>query len=126
MESALEEPKAERKKKLMLVCMYRDRPCLWNVKDTCYKEHQRKITAWREIGNAVCCTPEKAKEMINNLRSIYVRERNKTRKKRTGSSADEVYTTKWWLYGEMRFLDDVLILRRSKCSVSRLRRYCKE
>ena len=50
---------------------------------------------------------------IKNLRTQYKRERQKTRKTKTGTGTDDVYVSKWQYLDRLRFLEDHLTVKQT-------------
>lgn len=104
--------------KELLVQMYRERRFLWDPKDPRYKVLSSKQHAWNEMANALNLTIREVKENLQNMRSQFLREHKKVKKRVTGQAAADVYVSSWWLYNELLFLADVLETRRCTSSVS--------
>lgn len=53
---------------------------------------------------------QEVKTKYRNLRTYYVKQRNKEREsQRSGASAQAVYSSSWKYYNELRFLDDSIV-----------------
>ena len=56
--------------------------------------------------NAHHIAVEEVKKKLTNIRTQYTREKTKTRKRKTGQGAAEIYTSKWQHFQRLYFLDD--------------------
>lgn len=97
---------------LHLIELYRQRPCLWNVKCEEYRNRDAKYKAYEELYNDVksldpLCTVEIVKKKLNTLRSQYRKEvKQISTSKKSGASADDVYLPKLWCFNHLKFLND--------------------
>ena len=70
----------------------------------------------------MCCnflvTAPDVKTKLKSIRTVYTRERKKTRKRKTGQGLDEVYVSKYPHFDRLRFLDDFV---GAKSSISNLK-----
>ena len=56
---------------------------------------------------------EEVQKKIKGIRVQYTRERQKTRKRKSGDGADDMYTSKWVHFHRLRFLDDFITAKQS-------------
>ena len=63
--------------------------------------------------NPYCFTVSDVKAKIKNIRTVYTREKTKTKKKKTGQGLDEVYVSKYPHFDQLRFLDDFVTAKSS-------------
>lgn len=88
---------------------YKNHPALWNIKSVISKnKHLRNKGIEALVLKCKERIPEAddsfVKKKINNLRTAYKRELAKVRaSKRTGSSADEIYTPTLWYFDLLSF-----------------------
>lgn len=81
---------------------YRERPCLWNVKDAIYKNKHARDTGYKEIENIMNIEGfgiVEIKNKIRALRSTYSQEKKKIKdSKKSGAGTDQVYVpnVKWF------------------------------
>ncbi|KOB52207.1 Uncharacterized protein OBRU01_26325 [Operophtera brumata] len=80
--------------------LYRSFPCLWKVKDDSY--HNRRLNQT----TVPSATIDTVKRKINNLKSSFRKELKKVKNQKSGSSADEVYTSSLWYFDLLMFTED--------------------
>lgn len=56
---------------------------------------------------------EDVTKKLKNIRTQYVRERQKATKRKTGEGIDDVYVCKWPHYEYLKFLDDFVTPKRA-------------
>ena len=61
----------------------------------------------------LCHAVEEVQKKIKRIRVQYTRERQKTRKRKSGDGADDIYTFKWVHFHRLRFLDDFITAKQS-------------
>lgn len=106
------------------IAIYRNEPCLWQVKAKIYHDRGKKEAAylklvekWKEVDPS--CTKSTILKKINNLRSSFRKEANKAKDSmRTGSATDEVYHPKLWYYDLLKFVEDQEVPRNSRSNIS--------
>ncbi|XP_040202670.1 uncharacterized protein LOC120933498 [Rana temporaria] len=104
--------------------MYRQLPCLWQVKSKDYSNRDKKHEALSklvELCKAVCPNPtiDYVRNKIANIRTVFKKELNKVRVSQTsGAGTDEIYEPRLWYYESLRFLTDQVEARASVCSLS--------
>lgn len=111
---------------LKLIELYRDRPCLYQIKSDLYKNRIEKTKAYADILHHIqivnpVCSLEILKKKLNTLRSQYRKElklMNTSRK--SGAGTHEVYVPKLWCFYELRFLDDGELQRESTSNLDPL------
>ena len=54
------------------------------------------------------------KEKIRSVRTIYNREKQKIKKRKSGDGADDIYKSSWVHYDSLKFLDDFVSARPSQ------------
>nr|XP_023028163.1 uncharacterized protein LOC111516218 [Leptinotarsa decemlineata] len=87
--------------------MYRERSLLWDPTDSLYKNRNKRHDGLMEIAVSFGIEKCDVEKKIKNLQSQFSRERNKEKKSlKTGSGADEKYTSKWFAYKSLLFLAD--------------------
>ncbi|KAK9685271.1 Alcohol dehydrogenase transcription factor Myb/SANT-like [Popillia japonica] len=78
-----------------LINMYHNKPELWDVTSKGYKDRVKKRDALSDIAEKFETTVEEITRKIHKLRNQFNSEFKKVGKKKSGQSADEVYTSKW-------------------------------
>ena len=58
-------------------------------------------------------TAEEVQKKVKGIRVQYTRERQKSRKCRSGEGAKDIYTSKWIHYSKLGFLDDFITPKQS-------------
>lgn len=92
--------------------LYRQHKCLWKIKDATYANRALRTKAYQELLGLyktvdAGATVESVKNKINNMRSAFRKELKKVKmSKRSGSSADEIYTPSLWYYDLFLFTAD--------------------
>ncbi|VVC24420.1 MADF domain [Cinara cedri] len=87
--------------------MYRDRSLLWDPINSKYKNKNKRHDGLMEIAISFGMEKFDVEKNIKNLQSQFAREKKKEKESRkTGSGADEAYTSKWFGYDSMLFLAD--------------------
>lgn len=99
--------------------LYREKECLWKIKSRDYVNKQKKNEAYELLLEKLKerdsdATIETVKKRINNMRSVFRKEMKKiSESKRSGASADEVYSPQLWYYSLLLFLKDQETPRKS-------------
>ncbi|XP_031327378.1 uncharacterized protein LOC116158689 [Photinus pyralis] len=92
--------------------LYQKHKCLWKIKDSSYANKALRAKAYQELLELYKtvdseATVESVKNKINNMRSAFRKELKKVKmSKRSGSSADEIYTPSLWYYDLLLFTTD--------------------
>ena len=95
-----------------LIDMYRQQPCLWNVKSVAYKDRNKRIVALTAITKEMqktyaSVTTVDIKRKIDTLRNQYRREmRLVENSRKSGAATDDVYSPKLWCFDDLSFLTD--------------------
>lgn len=99
---------------LLLIDLYRENECLWNVKCPEYKNNIKRKGAIANISEKMGFSEEIIKKKIASIRATYLIEKKKIKdSQRTGTGADDIYhpTVPWFQH--MAFLNDVIIARKT-------------
>lgn len=113
----------DRKETLLLIDLYRQNPCLWNVKSDVYKDRNKRVAAINEITagmnrSGLSVTASEVRKKIESIRSQYRRELRKLGKsKKSGAGADDIYTPILWCFDDLCFLNDGDSMRESVSSM---------
>jgi hypothetical protein len=83
---------------------YRKYTVLWRLLDTNYKNREERRSALQELGEKYSLDSKSILTKIKCLRSYFHREHRKVLKKKSGSSADEIYRSSWFAYKHMLFI----------------------
>ena len=95
-----------------LIDLYKEEPCLWNVKTVEYRNRDRKATALQKIAEHMnksgwSFSEDELRKKIDTLRNQYRRERrNLQQTKKSGAAADNVYVPRLWCYDALSFFND--------------------
>ncbi|XP_066971896.1 uncharacterized protein [Macrobrachium rosenbergii] len=95
------------KETLLLIELYRQNPCLWNVKADVYKDRNKRVAAINEITagmnrSGLSVTASEVKKKIESIRSQFRRELRKLGKsKKSGPGADDIYTPILWCFDDL-------------------------
>lgn len=98
----------------ILLDLYQKNECLWDVKSPDYKNAIKRKSALSNIAENLNLDQELVKKKIASIRATYLLEKKKIAdSQRTGSSTGDVYipTVSW--FDHMKFLDDVIIPRKT-------------
>ena len=96
----------------MLIQLYRQNPCLWNVKTDVYKVRNKRVAAIHKITaelqeSGLSANASEVKKKIESIRCQYRGELRKLEKsKRSGAGADDIYTPTLWCFYDLCFLSD--------------------
>ncbi|PIO27959.1 hypothetical protein AB205_0171370 [Aquarana catesbeiana] len=94
----------------IFIDMYRELPCLWQVKHPFYKNKTKRKAALDQLLEFVKLGIPTAdipylKALIGGMRSTYNRERKMVQdSKRSGAAADDIYVPRLWYYDRLHFL----------------------
>ncbi|KAJ8889655.1 hypothetical protein PR048_009156 [Dryococelus australis] len=80
-------------KLLPLIDLYREKPRLWNQRDTEFKIKSKKNDDWAEIDREMECGPLAARKKMESLLSSFRGKRQK-KKCKSGAGADDRYESK--------------------------------
>ncbi|KAG5875847.1 hypothetical protein JTB14_012967 [Gonioctena quinquepunctata] len=93
--------------------MYRQRPCLWKIKDKTYLNKNLKMQAYNEILNFLKSrnfeniTIKDIKAKLQNLRNAFRKETKKIEdSNRSGAGTEKIYTPTLWYYHLLIFTKD--------------------
>ena len=92
-----------------LIHMYRQQPCLWNVKSVAYKDRNKHVVALTAITKEmqkmyVSVTTVDIKRKIDTLRNQYRHEmRLEENSCKSGAATDDVYSPKLWCFDDLSF-----------------------
>lgn len=92
--------------------LYKQYPCLWRVKSKEYSDKGKRNEAYDVLVDKLhekdaTATRDTVAKKINNFRSCFRKEEKKIEaSKRSGASADDVYTPVLWYYDLLLFLKD--------------------
>ncbi|XP_068243556.1 uncharacterized protein [Palaemon carinicauda] len=101
-----------RKDTTWLIGMYRQQSCLWNVKSADYKNRKMRLAALTAIKTELQkkhgdITIKDIKKKLDTLRNQYRREMRQLENScKSGSLTDDVYSPKFWCFGDLSFLSD--------------------
>lgn len=84
--------------------LYRERPCLWQIKHTTYTNKNLKNEAYRELVNLIKPTilganEKLVKSKIQNMRGAFRKEKRKVdheMKSSSGAAAETIYEPSLW------------------------------
>lgn len=102
--------------------IYRNEPCLWQIKNQDYHNRDKKTAAYNKlIAQYKKIEPNANRDMIvkkmNGLRTNYRKEKKKVEEsKRSGTGTNDVYVPTLWYYHLLKFLDDDQAMPRSSRS----------
>ena len=83
---------------------YRKYTVLWHSVDKNYKNREERRSALQVLGEKYSLDSKSILNKIKSLRSYFHREHSKVLKKKSGSSADEIYRSSWFAYKHMLFI----------------------
>ena len=83
---------------------YRKYTVLWRSVDKNYKNREERRSALQDLGEKYSLDSKSILNKIKSLRSYFHREHSKVLKKKSGSSADEIYRSSWFAYKHMLFI----------------------
>lgn len=92
--------------------LYRELPCLWNVKSKQYHDRDKKNTAYETLLSKYKemfpqANKDDVKKKFNSLRTNYRKELKKhLQSMKSGCGTDDIYQPTLWYYNEMAFLQD--------------------
>ncbi|XP_068212548.1 uncharacterized protein [Palaemon carinicauda] len=99
--------------------LYKELPCLWQVKSKHYLNKYKKNEAYGKLAEKLKekypdATTDLVKKKINIYRSNFRKEAKKVEDSmRSGTGADDVYTPTWTYYEDLLFLKDQEAIRTS-------------
>jgi hypothetical protein len=83
---------------------YRKYTVLWRLSDKNYKNREERRSALEELGEKYSLDSKSILNKIKSLRSYFHREHSKVLRKKSGSSAYEMYRSSWFAYRHMLFI----------------------
>lgn len=99
--------------------IYRNNPCLWEIKNKDYHNRDKKEAGYKLLAEKLReiepdANRDAVVKKINNLRSNIRKERKKYEQSlMSGASAEDVYRTKLWYYDLFNFINDQCTSRES-------------
>ncbi|XP_068742354.1 uncharacterized protein [Montipora capricornis] len=92
----------------MLITLYEERPCLWDVRQKDYMNRDSNEVAYFQIDSLVSDKSDMSREDYKSkwkiIRSQFMREQALERKKKSGQSTSDVYHSSWKWYKMLKFL----------------------
>ena len=107
-ENDVEVKKWTNEETCMLIDLFEERPCLWDVFDKNYHMRDKRDMAFKEIEAKIDFSVAEIKAKISKLRSQLVREISKCTKTKSGQSTDELYKPTWTYWHKLQFLRPVM------------------
>lgn len=117
---------------LEFIDLYREEPCLWQIKSKEYSNRNLKqmaydklVTKWQEVD------PEATKDIvvkkINSIRTCFRKELKKVAASiLSGCATEDVYCPTLWYYSNLEFLRDLETPRESISNLNLQPLYCNE
>ncbi|KAG8304088.1 hypothetical protein J6590_102741 [Homalodisca vitripennis] len=96
---------------------YRHYSVLWDIKDKCYTNKNKRNDAYHALGEKYKMSEKGVKSKIKNLCSYFSKEQQKMSQRKSGASADDVYQSSWFAYKHLLFLGDSITPRTTKDSL---------
>ncbi|KAG8320520.1 hypothetical protein J6590_066500 [Homalodisca vitripennis] len=96
---------------------YRHYSVLWDIKDKCYTNKNKRNDAYRALGEKYKMSEKGVQSKIKNLRSYFLKEQQKMSQRKSGASANDVYQSSWFAYKHLLFLGDSITPRTTKDSL---------
>lgn len=96
---------------------YRSLPVLWDNKFKDYTNKVKRMDALNVLASKFDMDIVAVKLKIKSLRSYFSKERVKVLKTKSGSGAEESYTSTWFAYKALLFIADSTTPRETKDSV---------
>lgn len=104
-----------------VIGLYKKYSCLWDRRSGQYKSSVSKDAAWIEISKEMKKPVDEVRRKIKNLRSAYLLEKKKVDESLKKSiSPLDVHKPHLFYYDKMRFLDNIVILRKPTDSFSQV------
>ena len=103
----------------LLIDMFEEKPCLWEMFDKQYTKWDVKEIAYTEIASSLDTNIESIKTKINGLRAQLGSEVAKVNKTKSEQSADELYASSWIHYDRLSFLLPVIKSSKSRDTLKR-------
>lgn len=116
---------AERKFILECIDVYKELPCLWQVKSEDYMNRQKKDLAYEKLlqkyrERYTDATKEDVKKKFNALRTNFRKELKKVRdSNKSGAGTDDLYESSLWYFDAMQFLEDTETPRNSRSTIAK-------
>ncbi|XP_064082982.1 uncharacterized protein LOC135198998 [Macrobrachium nipponense] len=108
---------------IQLIDLYRQHPCLWNVKSDMYKDRAERVAALTAIAaelrkTCVAITTGDIKRKIETLQNQHRREMQLVENSRkSGAGVDDIYIPRLWCFNDLSFLNDGGIIRPSLSNI---------
>ena len=107
----------------LIIDMYRQKPCLWNIKSYDYKDRTKRAVALTTITREMqkkhaSVTIADVKKKLETLRNQHRREmRQIENSRKSGAGTDDVYSPKLWCFDDLSFLIDGGTMRASQSNI---------
>ena len=62
-------------------------------------------------------TAKEIEKKLRNIRTQYTREKQKTKKTKSGDGADDIYESKWPHFKHLKFLDEFVTAKNSRSNL---------
>lgn len=102
----------------VLIDLFEERPCLWDVYDNSYHLRDKRDIAYKEIEAEINVSVTEIKAKLAKLRSQLGREIAKTNKSKSGQGTDELYKPTWTYWDRLQFLRPVMQPGKSRDNLS--------
>jgi hypothetical protein len=88
----------------LLIATYEENPILWDVHSTNYRDRTKKQATLQTIATKFNTDCGEITRKLHNLRSQFMQEVKKIKKKKSGEGLDEVYISNWPYYSALKFI----------------------
>lgn len=95
-----------REQTLMLIELYREQPVLWDPTKPDYKNRTKKSDAWKTLADVMGIDRAEVERKIRSLLAQFRRELKKVKERKSGDSAEQVYTSSWFAFKSLWFVAD--------------------
>lgn len=87
-----------------LIALYEENSILWDVRAENYRNRVKKQEVLESLAVKFNTTSNEISRKLHNLRSQFMQELKKIKKRKSGTGADEVYLSPWPYFSALKFI----------------------
>ncbi|KAH8361077.1 hypothetical protein KR200_002062, partial [Drosophila serrata] len=94
----------DRENTIRLIELYENHSVLWDASSRDYKNKHKKQNAYCEMAEELGKSDDEIKTKIHNLRTQFLQEVRRVKKKKSGQGTSDNYTSKWEFFDALKFI----------------------
>nr|XP_044248862.1 uncharacterized protein LOC108066816 [Drosophila takahashii] len=94
----------DRENTIKLIELYENYSVLWDVSSADYRNKHKKQNAFHEMAKKLDKSDDEIKTKIHHLRTQFLQEVRRVKKKKSGQGTSGNYTSKWEFFDALKFI----------------------